>query len=130
VSLAGWLRRRRRSAPPEPDHPRLWRSTAGELAGAFVAALGVRRLPKPVVRPPIEQICADLHRINAEIARVLADPRLPARHHRLLAASWAYDAALRDACLAVGVEPPPQQRLDQIERLRTEAVLTEHGVTW
>ena len=124
------LRRRRRALPPEPDHPRAWRSTAGEFAGAFVAALGVRRTPAPVVRPPIEKICSDLHRINAEIARVLNDPSLPARHHRLLAASWAYDAALRDACLAVGVDPPPRQRLDQIERLQTEAALTEHGMTW
>ena len=93
-------------------------------------ALGVRRTPVPTVAPPLEQICADLHRINAEITRVLADPRLPARHHRLLAASWAYDAALRDACRAVGVEPPPRQPLDQVERLQTEAALTEHGVTW
>jgi hypothetical protein len=130
VSLAGWLRRRGRTAPPEPDHPRKWRSTAGEFLGAFGHALGVRRIPVPPTAPPIEQICADLHRINAEIARVLADPRLPARHHRLLAASWAYDAALRDACRAVGVEPPPRQRLDQVERLQTEAALTEHGVTW
>jgi hypothetical protein len=130
VSLAGWLRRRRRANPPEPDPARAWRSTAGELAGAFVTAAGVTRTPPPVTSPPIEKICADLHRINGEIAKVLADPRLPARYHRLLAASWAYDAALRDACRAVGVDPPPRQRLDQIERLATEAALTEQGVHW
>ena len=130
MSPLGRLRRRRRALPPEPDHPRAWRSTAGEFLGAFVTALGVHRVPVPVTSPPLEQICADLHRINAEIARVLNDPSLPARHHRLLAASWAYDAALRDACRAVGVEPPQRQRLDQIERLQTEAALTEHGVKW
>lgn len=90
----------------------------------------MRRTPTVTAGPPIEQICADLHRINAEIAKVLADPRLPARYHRLLAASWAYDAALRDACRAVGVDPPQRQQLDQVERLQTEAVLTAHGVQW
>lgn len=130
MSLPGWLRRRRRATPPEVDPAPAWRSTAGELAGAFVTAAGVHRVPRVTAGPPIEQICADLHRINAEIAKVLADPRLPARYHRLLAASWAYDAALADACRAVGVEPPDRLRLDHIERLRTEAVLTEHGVQW
>jgi hypothetical protein len=130
VSLVGRLRRRRRKLPPEGDPAHAWRSTAGELAGAFASAAGVRRTPRATVRPPIEQICADLHRINGEIAKVLADPRLPARYHRLLAASWAYDAALADACRAVGIEPPPQIRLDHIERLETEAVLTAHGVKW
>jgi hypothetical protein len=95
-----------------------------------VTAAGVTRVPRPTTGPPIERICADLHRINAEITKVLADPRLPARYHRLLAASWAYDAALRDACLAVGVEPPPRLQLGEIERLATEAALTEHGVQW
>jgi hypothetical protein len=80
--------------------------------------------------PPIEQICADLHRINNEIVKVLGDPRIPARYHRLLAASWAYDAALRDACRAVGLDPPEPERLDQVKRLETEAVLTAHGVSW
>lgn len=95
-----------------------------------MAAAGVSKVPRVTVGPPIEQICADLHRINGEIAKVLADPRLPARYHRLLAASWAYDAALADACRAVGIEPPERLRLDHVERLRTEAVLTELGVQW
>ena len=130
MSLAGWLRRRRRAVPPEGDPAHAWRSTAGELAGAFVSAAGVTKLPRVTTGPPIEQICKDLHRINGEIAKVLADPRLPARYHRLLAASWAYDAALADACRAVGIEPPERLQLDHVERLRTEAVLTEHGVQW
>ena len=131
VSLAGWLRRRRRTELPEHDPAHAWRSTTGEFISAFVAAAGVRRTPpKPPAGPPIEQICADLRRINREIAKVLADPGLPARYHRLLAASWAYDAALADACRAVGVQPPPRVRLGQLERLETEAVLTAHGVQW
>lgn len=130
MSLAGWLRRRRRAVPPEGDPAHAWRSTAGELALALAAAAGVHRRPPASTAPPLEQICADLHRINGEIAKVLADPRLPARYHRLLAASWAYDAALADACRAVGVEPPPRIRLDYIERLQTEAALTAHGVKW
>jgi hypothetical protein len=95
-----------------------------------VAAFGFRKVPKKPVAPPLERICADLHRINAEITKVLADPRMPARYHRLVAATWAYDAALRDACKAIGVEPPPYVPLDQLDRLATEAELTAHGVRW
>jgi hypothetical protein len=105
-------------------------ATAGELVSALGAAAGVRRMPKPAVGPPLEQICADLRRINAEIAKVLADPKLPARYHRLMAASWAYDAALADACRAVGLEPPTCRPLDQYKRLETEVELTTHGLQW
>ena len=90
----------------------------------------MRKLPKPATGPPIEQICADLRRINAEITKVLGDPKLPARYHRLMAASWAYDEALADACRAVGLEPPACRPLNQYKRLETEAELTTHGVQW
>ncbi len=105
-------------------------SVAGELGMAFLAAAGVTRRPSPVTGPPLEQICADLHRINDEIAKVLGDPKLPARYHRLLAASLAYDAALADACRAVGLDPPTRRPLPQYVRLETEAALTTHGVQW
>ncbi len=130
MSLTGWLGRRRRARPPEAEHPRARWSTAGELAGAFACAAGVTKVPTTTAGPPIEQICKDLHRINDEIVKVLSDPRIPARYHRLLAASWAYDAALRDACRAVGLEPPEPKRLGEFQRLETEAVLTAHGLNW
>jgi hypothetical protein len=134
VSLADRLGRRRRADPPavrrQPASKRAWRATAGDLASAIGSAAGVRRATDRAASPPLEKICADLHRINGEITRVLADPRLPARYHRLVAASWAYDAALKDACRAVGVDPPERAPLDQWERLETEAVLTAHGVHW
>ena len=47
-----------------------------------------------------------------------------------MAASWAYDAALADACRAVGLEPPTCRPLDQYKRLETEVELTTHGVQW
>jgi hypothetical protein len=130
VSLRERLGRWRRAVAPEVGHRHAWWSTAGELSSAFGAAAGVRRAPAPVVGPPLEQICADLRRINGEIARVLADPTLPARYHRLMAASWAYDEALADACRAVGLEPPACRPLDQYKRLATEVELTTHGVQW
>lgn len=109
-------------------HP-AW-ATTGELASAFAAACGVRRIDRNPTAPPIERICADLHRINNDIAKVLADPKIPARYHRLVAATWAYDAALADACRAIGMPPPPRVPLDQLDRLATEAALTAHGVRW
>jgi hypothetical protein len=134
VSLVDRLGRWRRAAPPAGGRRHAlghaWRTTAGDLASAVGAAAGVTRDSGRAATPPLEQICADLHRINGEIARVLADPRLPARYHRLVAASWAYDAALKDACRAVGVDPPERAPLDLMERLQTEAALTAHGVHW
>jgi hypothetical protein len=130
MSLPERLGRRRRAVPPGDVHRRARWATLGEFGSAFLTAAGVTRRPTPVVGPPLEKICADLHRINNEISRVLGDPKLPARYHRLMAASLAYDAALADACRAVGLEPPSRRPLDQYVRLETEAALTTHGVQW
>jgi hypothetical protein len=130
VSLPEWLGRRRRAVPPGEVHRHPWWATLGEFGSAFLAAAGVTRHTRPVTGPPLEKICADLHRINGEINRVLSDPKLPARYHRLMAASLAYDAALADACRAVGLEAPSRRPLDQYVRLETEAALTTHGVQW
>jgi len=105
----------------------LWRA-----ARALVVAVGVR----PVVRPDpvletLGRLCDDLHRLDLEINRLmLSDRRTPALYHRLRAASLAYDATLRDACSAVGVEvasPPP---FDGAVRIEVEADLAAAGLSW
>jgi hypothetical protein len=129
MSLRERLGRRRRAASPEGGLRHAW-ATTGELVGAFLHAAGISRVRRTAAGPPLEQICADLHRISREITKVLNDPKLPARYHRLMAASIAYDQALADACRAVGLEPPARAPLDQYRRLQTEAELTTHGVHW
>jgi len=79
----------------------------------------------------LQRICADLRRLDSELAQLLvSDPRTPALFHRLQAVSWAYDGALRDACSALGVPAPDHAPFGQTERLRTEAELTAAGLRW
>jgi hypothetical protein len=105
----------------------LWR--AGR---ALAYAVGVR----PVVRedPALEtlrRICDDLHRLDLEIARLMvSDRRTPALYHRLRAASLAYDATLRDACSAVGVEIEGAPPFDGPVRIEVEAGLAAAGLSW
>jgi hypothetical protein len=112
---------------------RWWRALVTvALAGA--AAAGVRRAPPPPPPPTpgYDQLCAQLHRLDVEIARLArSDGRTPALYHRLLATSLAYDAALREACAIMGVAvpggPPPY---DSVARLQAEAGLNAAGLHW
>ena len=112
---------------------RWWRAVVTvALAGA--AAAGVRRVPPPPPppRPDYSDLCARLHRLDVEIARLArSDGRTPALYHRLLATSLAYDGALRETCAIMGVDvpggPPPY---DSVARLEAEAGLNAAGLHW
>lgn len=99
---------------------------------AFVVAIGVR----PVVRPDpavetVNRLCADLHRLDMEIARLLvSDCRTPALYHRLRSASLAYDATLRDACRVLGVDVSGAPPFDGPVRIEAEASLAATGLSW
>jgi hypothetical protein len=102
-------------------------------AGWAVAyAIGFR----PVVRPDpavetLARIQEDLHRLDLEIARLMvSDRRTPALYHRLRSASLAYDAALRDACCALGVEVQVEPPFDGAARIEVEADLAAAGLFW
>lgn len=97
---------------------------------AFGQAVGVRRVPPGPTGPSLERICSDLHRLDVERERLLANPHMPALYHRLLAVSWAYDHALRDACTALGLPAPEHDPLNQAERITTEAELSAAGLRW
>ena len=101
-------------------------------ARATAEAIGVRVLPEPEPdRPTLESLCAALHRLDGEIARLrVSDRRTPALFHRLQSATWAYDAVLCDACEAVGVHPPGCAPLTTVSRLEAEAGLVAAGVAW
>ena len=110
----------------------LHRATAATVRAvvALGHALGVSHVPPQPTAPSLERICADLHRLDVERARLLANPHIPALYHRLLAVSWAYDHALRDACAALGVPAPERDPFGQAERLATEAELSAAGLRW
>jgi len=118
-SVAGWA-------------PRCWQ-TLVTVALAGAAAAGVRRIPPPPPPPPAyDELCARLHRLDVEIARLArSDGRTPALYQRLLATSLAYDGALRETCAIMGVAvpggPPP---FDSVARLQAEAGLNAAGLHW
>jgi hypothetical protein len=86
--------------------------------------------PEPV-RPPLETLCAALHRLDSEIALLrISDKRTPALFHRLQSATLAYDSMLCDMCQAVGVCPPGPAPYTAIARLEVEAGLAAAGVDW
>ena len=118
-SVAGW-------------RGRSWRAlVTAAMAGA--AAAGIRRVPPPPPRRPgYDELCARLHRLDVEIARLAcADGRTPALYQRLLATSLAYDGVLRETCAIMGVTvpggPPP---FDSVARLQAEAELNAAGLHW
>ena len=99
---------------------------------AAVEAFGVRRVPPvPPPGPSLESLCAALHRLDDEIARLrVSDSRTPALFHRLQSATWAYDLVLCDTCRAVGVPAPGPAPFSAIRRLEAEAGLVAAGVAW
>jgi len=110
----------------------LHRATAATVRAvvAMGHALGVSRVPPQPTSPPLQRICSDLHRLDLEREWLLTNPPVPALYHRLLAVSWAYDHALRDACSAVGVPAPERDPFGQAERIATEAELSAAGLRW
>lgn len=108
--------------------------TAGRLRrarAALLSALGVRRVPPPSVDARLLRLCADLGRLDAEMGRLLvADPRTPALKARLQAASWAYDAVLREVCGLAGVPARDLTPFEPADRLLAEAGLVAAGVLW
>jgi len=102
------------------------------VATAALPAVGVRILPAPEPpRPALESLCAALHRLDTEIARLrISDKRTPALFYRLQSATLAYDWVLCDTCQAVGLRPPGPAPYSAVDRLEVEAGLAAAGVDW
>ena len=98
---------------------------------ALLVALGVRPVPVPCPRERLPKLCADLHRLDVEVGRLLvADRRTPALRQRLRAVSWAYDAVLYEACLTAGLPAMERAPFEASQRLLAEAGLVAAGVRW
>ena len=108
--IAGLLdllaRRRLRQQPRRPRGPRL-----------------------PPLRPPLEQISADLTRLAADLDHIERSD-LPAKIARMRASGLAYDLVLIDACRALDVPLPGDAPLTPGGRLTAELELARAGLRW
>ncbi len=78
---------------------------------------------------PVQQIAADLRRLNAYLDEVERSDA-PARAARLRAAVLAYDDVLLIACRTLEIPAPERAPLEPVTRLETEAALAQHGLVW
>lgn len=86
----------------------------------------VKAQPRP---PAIADLVADLSRIERE-SRRLASSTEPAGARRLRALELAYDDVLRRCQIELGLPQSKGSPLSPVERVRTEAALTQHGLHW
>jgi hypothetical protein len=90
----------------------------------------LRRRRQPAASPfPVQQIAADLHRLERHIAQVERSDA-PAQAARLRAAVLAYDDELLIACRTLRIPAPERAPLAALDRLETEAALARHGLLW
>jgi hypothetical protein len=117
--------------PARPRRPVVneWVARVGHAA---LAAIGVRRIQPAGLDPEqFVELCAALHRLDGELARLRhCDRRTPALYHRLSSATLAYDAVLRDTGRAIGLPVPTAVPFAPVSRLEVEAALAAAGVRW
>lgn len=101
---------------------------AERLAGAMSRR---RHAPKPApLGPPIEEIAANLRRLQAWLDRYDDPTPLPGKATKVAATRLAYDRVLADACLALEIRESLSETdgFDhEAERLRVQAALLDAG---
>jgi hypothetical protein len=80
-------------------------------------------------QPSLAMLTADLHRLNAEYARVLHSDET-FKVARLRALSAAYDETLTTCCAQYGLAAPGRLPMSGAERLQIEAELAQRGLNW
>jgi hypothetical protein len=89
----------------------------------------LRRRPPEPTGPSLQRLVCDLQRLERDFSRIQASNE-PAKARRLAAVSLAYDETLRACCLSLGLDEPAPSPLSAIDRLQTEAELSQHGLVW
>lgn len=97
-----------------------WASRSGPPGPA------TRRAGQPA---DLQHRVADLGRLERRYREVERSVG-PGRAERLRAVALAYDEALRDCCLALGLPGPGLPPLGAVARLEAEALLAQHGLSW
>jgi hypothetical protein len=103
-------------------------AAVGEHAQALLDRMFPQRRQRPLVQP-VERLAADLHRLAIHIDTIERSQEMH-RVARLRAASLAYDDVLLSACRTLEVEVPETTPLHPVERLQTEAALSQAGLVW
>jgi hypothetical protein len=89
----------------------------------------LRRRPPEPSGPSLQRLVFDLQRLERDFRRIQASNE-PGKARRLAAVSLAYDETLRACCLSLGLDEPAPSPLSAIDRLQTEAELSQHGLVW
>jgi hypothetical protein len=119
---------------PRMGPPPRWRVRAGDMLGAVVRpareAVERRRPPVPVDPFEVLRLQTRLGVLADQVRALEADAQVYAKAHRLAATRAAYDDLLGEACRMAGIQPVPEARRSEGERLREEVELTSRGWNW
>ena len=97
----------------------------GGVRAARWLAEARRKAPPPV---PVDRLAANLRRLRAELHETETSAELTAKRHRVRSVRGAYLDTLAEACLRLGVTPPPGDAASQADIYRTEAALAARGL--
>ena len=84
-----------------------------------------RKAPPPM---PVDRLAANLRRLRAELDETETSAELTAKRHRVRSVRGAYLDTLAEACLRLGVTPPPGDAATQADIYRTESALAARGL--
>ena len=97
----------------------------GGVRAARWLAEARRKAPPPV---PVDRLAANLRRLRAELDETETSAELTAKRHRVRSVRGAYLDTLAEACLRLGVTPPPGDAATQADIYRTESALAARGL--
>jgi hypothetical protein len=88
------------------------------------------RKPRPVDPFEVLKLQTRLGVLADQVRALEADAQVYAKAHRLQATRAAYDDLLGEACRMAGIQPVPEARRTEGERLREEVELASRGWNW
>ena len=119
---------------PPPSPPPRWRVRLGRLVERCTepARAAIQRRRRPPVPDPFEvlRLQTRLGVVADQVRALESDAHVYAKAHRLQATRAAYDDLLGEACRLAGVQPVPEARRSEGERLREEVELASRGWSW
>jgi hypothetical protein len=121
---------------PRVGPPPRWQVRAGRLLAWLTEPLrrevARRRRRRPEPADPFDALKLQMRLgVVADQVRALeSDAQVYAKAHRLQATRAAYDDLLGEACRMAGIQPVPETRRSEGERLREEVELASRGWSW
>ena len=119
---------------PRVGPPPRWRVRANALVTWAVRPVrrAVERHRPPIPVDPFEvlRLQTRLGVVADQVRALEADAQVYAKAHRLAATRAAYDDLLGEACRMAGIQPVPEARRSEGERLREEVELAARGWNW